>query len=97
MKRPPEVRAVRCALYAMLKAQGVWVSGQPVNVSYVAGSVRPAYHIHACGSYTASTSAVLAHVLGRAFPDGHSGWLINAREARSLMEAADRLTDSDNQ
>jgi hypothetical protein len=39
-------------------------------------------------------SEILTGVLARSFPPDHSGWLIDLREARAIIEAAHRLSKS---
>jgi hypothetical protein len=85
---------VSSALNDMLLAEGVVSAASSIEVSYVVGSLRPAYHVLVPDSHTPNTSAVLARFLDRPFTSSHSGWFINGREARALIEAAHRLAKS---
>ena len=78
----------------MLRAEDLSLLTPPITISYVAGSLRPAYHVLVPGSYTPNTSAVLERLLDRPFSTSHSGWFIDVREARALIEAAHRLVKS---
>lgn len=85
---------VSSALNDMLLAEGVVSAASSIEVSYVVGSLRPAYHVLVPDSHTPNTSAVLARFLDRPFTSCHSGWFINGREARALIEVAHRLAKS---
>jgi len=43
---------------------------------------------------TKPASEILTDVLARSFPSDRSGWLIDLREARAIIEAAHRLSKS---
>jgi hypothetical protein len=86
---------VSSALNEMLQAEeGLSLLTPPIKISYVVGSLRPAYHVLVPGSYTPSTSAVLQRLLDRPFSTTHSGWFLDEREARALIKAAHRLAKS---
>ena len=82
---------ISSALSEMLQGEGLVSTKPSIDVSYVVGSLRPAYHVHVLDTHTAGISAVLARVLDRPFSSSHSGWLIDGREARALIEEAHRL------
>jgi hypothetical protein len=85
---------VSSALNEMLRADAPSLTTSPVEISYVVGSRRPAYHVLVSGSHTASASVVLERVLERPFPASYSGWFIDGSEARALIEAAHRIAKS---
>lgn len=87
----PDDRMISSALNEMLRAEGLVSNAPSIEVSSVVGSLRPAYHVHVHDTHTTSISAVLARLLDRAFSSSHSGWLIDEREARTLIEEAHRL------
>jgi hypothetical protein len=82
---------ISSALNEMLQGEGLVSTAPSIDVSYVVGSVRPSYHVHVLDMHTAGISALLARVLDRPFSSSHSGWLINGREARALIEEAHRV------
>jgi hypothetical protein len=94
VRRLPDDRMVSSALNEMLQAEGLVSAASSIEVSYVVGSLRAAYHVLVPEMHTPNTSAVLARLLDRPFTSSHSGWFINGREARALIEAAHRLAKS---
>jgi hypothetical protein len=91
VRRLPDDHMISSALNEMLQAEGLVSIVPSIEVFYVVGSLRPAYHVHVLDTHTPSISAVLARVLDRPFSSQHSGWLIDGREARTLIEEAHRL------
>lgn len=87
----PDQRDVCSALNEMLHAEGLATSIEPSDISAVAGTRRPTYHVLVPTTCTMSTSVLLTRLLERPFTEDLSGWLIDASEARALIEAAHRL------
>ena len=94
VRRLPDDYIVLSALNEMLQAEGLVSASSSIEVSYVVGSLRPAYHVLVPDTHTPDTSALLTRVLDRPFSSSHSGWFINGREARALIEAAHWLAKS---
>jgi hypothetical protein len=90
-KYPPPHDEVSSALSQLVSATGKAGPAEPMNISAVAGARRPAYHLLLPAASTETASEILTDVLGRSFPGDHSGWFIDAREARAIIEAAHRL------
>jgi hypothetical protein len=91
LKKPPLHEEVALALGGLLNAAGIAGAAQQMKVAAVAGTRHPAYHVLAAELATKATSEMLAEVLARSFSSDYSGWLIDLREARSIIEAAHRL------
>jgi hypothetical protein len=78
------------ALSTLLRIPDAASSTEAVGVVHVAGTRREAYHLLLDDPYIGTASELLTHVLDRPFSAEHSGWLIDGREARALIEAAHR-------
>ena len=91
LKKAPAHEEVSFALGELLSAAGVAEAAQQMNVAAVPGTRRPAYHLLLPEVSTRPASEILTDVLARSFSSDHSGWLIDLREARALIEAAHRL------
>jgi hypothetical protein len=68
----------------------------PMTVSQVAGTRRPAYHLLLAEPHVDTASSLLTDLLDRPFSPEHTGWLIDARETRALIEAAHRISKARN-
>ncbi len=66
---------------------------QGTSVVAVSGTRRPVYHLLTPEPSTKPVSEILTDVLARSFSHDHSGWLIDLREARAIIEAAHRLSE----
>src|SRR5689334_10809391 len=84
----PNQEDLAFAVSGLLASAGVTQEPHSMSISAVAGVRRPAYHLLTPDNYTEAVSEVLSDVLARPFPGDHSGWLIDGREARTLIEAA---------
>src|SRR3954452_5516960 len=91
LKKAPAQEEVSFALGELLSAAGVAEAAQQMSVAAVAGTRRPAYHLLLPELSRAPAREILADVLARSFSSDHSGWLIDLREARALIEVAHRL------
>ena len=91
LKKAPAHEEVSLALGKLLSAAGVTEAAQEVNVAAVSGTRRPAYHLLLAEPTTRPASELLTEVLARSFSSDTSGWLIDLREARAIIEAAHRL------
>ena len=94
LKKAPAHEELAFALGELLSAAGVAEAVQQTNVAAVAGTRRPAYHLLLPELSTRPASAILTDVLARSFSSEHSGWLIDLREARAIIEAAHRLSQA---
>ncbi len=96
-KVPPHDE-VASALGELLSAAGSTQNVDLTSVSAVSGTRRPAYppayHLLLPEPSTKPASEILTDVLARSFPSDRSGWLIDLREARAIIEAAHRLSKS---
>jgi hypothetical protein len=91
LKKAPPQEEVALALGQLLSAAGVAEAAQQMDVSAAAGTRRPAYHLLTSALSTKPASEILTHVLARPFSTQYSGWFIDLREARAIIEAAHRL------
>jgi hypothetical protein len=91
LQKAPPHEEVALALGELLSAAGVAEAAQQMNVSAVAGARRPAYHLLTPKLATKPASEILTEVLARSFSSDYSGWFIDLREARAIIEAAHRL------
>jgi len=87
----PPHHEVSSALSLLVCAAREAGAAEPLDISAVAGTRRAAYHLLLPAAYTETASEILRGVLGRSFPGDRSGWFIDAREARVIIEAAHRL------
>jgi len=94
LKKAPLHDEVASALGELLSAAGSTQNMDRMSVSAVSGTRRPAYHLLLSEPSTKPASAILTDVLARSFPSDRSGWLIDLREARAIIEAAHRLSKS---
>ena len=94
LKKAPPHDEVASASGELLSAAGVAENVDRTKVLAVSGTRRPAYHLLLTESCTKPASEILTDVLTRSFPRDHSGWLIDLREARAIIEAAHRLSKS---
>ena len=90
-RNAPAELDVSSALSRLLEDAGTTPSTLPVDVASVTGARRPVYHLSLPPSYTQAAGVLLSDVLHRPFSTQHSGWLIDVREARTLIEAAHRV------
>jgi hypothetical protein len=94
LKKAPPHEEVAFALGKLLSAAGMADNMQGTSVAAISGTRRPAYHLLTPQPSTKPVSEILTGVLARSFPPDHSGWLIDLREARAIIEAAHRLSKS---
>jgi len=94
LKKVPPHDQVASALGELLSAAGSTQNVDLASVSAVSGTRRPAYHLLLPEPSTKPASEILTDVLARSFPSDRSGWLIDLREARAIIEAAHRLSKS---
>src|SRR3954451_9645477 len=94
LKKAPAHEEVSFALGELLSAAGGAEAAQQMSGAAVAGTRRPAYHLLLPEVSTRPASEILTDVLARSFSSDHSGWLIDLREARAIIEAAHRLSKS---
>ena len=94
LKKVPPHDQVASALGELLSAAGSTQNVDRTSVSAVSGTRRPAYHLLLPEPSTKPASEILTDVLARSFPSDRSGWLIDLREARAIIEAAHRLSKS---
>ena len=87
-KASPNQQELAFAVSELLTYAGVKQEPHSMTISAVAGVRRPAYHLLTPDNYTKAVSELLSGVLSRTFPGNQSGWLIDGREARTLIEAA---------
>jgi hypothetical protein len=76
----------------LLSVTGVTKNVDQTNVLIVSDTRRPAYHLLLPEPRTKPASEILTDVLARSFPSDRSGWLIDLREARAIIEATHRLS-----
>ena len=89
-RTPPLQNEVSSALSILLSDVGVPMSGSP-GVASVKGARHPVYHLSIPAASAALASGVLSGMLHRPFSADYSGWLIDEREARALIDAAHRV------
>jgi len=93
LKKAPPHEEVAFALGKLLSAAGMADNMQGTSVAAVSGTRRPAYHLLTPEPSTKPVSEILTDVLARSFSHDHSGWLIDLREARAIIEVAHRLSE----
>jgi len=89
-RTPPLQNEVSSALNILFSDAGVPFTGSS-EVASVTGARHPVYHLSLPAASTALASGVLSDMLHRPFSADYSGWLIDEREARALIEAAHRV------
>ena len=94
LQKAPPHDEVASALGGLLSVTGVTENVDQTNVLAVSGTRRPAYHLLLPEPSTKPASEILTDVLARSFPSDRSGWLIDLREARAIIEAAHRFSKS---
>jgi hypothetical protein len=88
----PHDYEIASALTELMSNVGMVPDEGPMTVSQVAGTRRPAYHLLLATPYADTASSLLTELLDRSFSADYPGWLIDAREARALIEAAHRIS-----
>ena len=76
---------VTLALADVLRSAGVPYAAGCVDVSSVPNVPKRGYRLTPCLRVSGPLSQVLSGLLQRPFSDQENGWVIDAREARSLV------------
>ena|SRR5215207_1087988 len=88
----PHDYEITSALHELMTGAGMAAHETSMAVSEVAGTRRPAYQVLLGEPYADTASSLLTDLLNRPFSPEHTRWLIDAREARALIEAAHRVS-----
>jgi hypothetical protein len=91
MRQGPDQSDLSSALTTLLQQAGADSTSEAMTIYSVTGARRPAYHVLVPPALTQSASQILSDVLARPFTGAHSGWLVDVKEARAIIERAHRL------
>jgi hypothetical protein len=91
-RKAPHDYEITAALAELMIDIGMAPHQSAMTISQVAGTRRPAYHLLLAEQCADTAGSLLTDLLDRPFSREHTGWLIDAGEARALIEAAHRIS-----